>query len=110
MSIYDDLHITPATYWAPTTRDKFGAVNFASPITVHVRWYEAVEQTVGTDGVVHDSTSKVFVDYNVAEAGYIALGTHTGADPGAVNAAYKIKRVKRIPNYTADETLYVAVI
>lgn len=91
------------TYWSPGGNDGFGGVSYAAPVTIKGRWQDIAvlfRDTMGNEVV---SQSKVWIDTDVVNKGYLFLGVSTGADPETVSGAYEIRHFGKIPNLRATE-------
>ena len=74
-----------ATYWPPTTINKFGEHSFGtSIIQLKVRWEEKTEMFLDRDtGKELISKSVVYLNEDVAENGFLYLGS-TYLEPSAL--------------------------
>lgn len=87
-----------ATYWAPTTINKFGEQTFATNALLNVRWEEKTEMFLDRDtGKELMSKSVVYLKQDVEENGFLYLGT-TALAPSTQEKAFRIKRFDKIPN------------
>lgn len=94
------------TYWGSPVYDGRGGYTYDSPITINGRWEDRTE--IFIDGAAKEKRSQavVFVDRDVEEEGYLALGDWTDSaydDPVDCNSALKIKAFKKIPNVKATD-------
>ena len=86
------------TYWSPGVNDGFGGVTFGSPAVQKGRWEDKVELFRDQSGNEVISIATVYLTVDVANKGYLFLGTSTGADPTAVSDAREIRAFRKIPN------------
>lgn len=98
-----------ATYWPPGANDGFGNVGFGTPVTVYVRRQDKAELFRDAEANEVVSNAIVYIDQDVANKGYLALGDHTGtASPIGLDGAYEIRAVGETPNLRNSEVLYKA--
>jgi hypothetical protein len=92
-----------ATYWAPTTINKFGEQTFETPASISVRWEEKTEMFLDRDtGKELMSKSVVYLKQDVLENGFLYLGT-TALQPSAKEKAFRIKRFDKIPSLKGNK-------
>lgn len=85
-----------ATYWAPGPRNRSGGRGWLPPVVLPCRWEQNTRKVVGKTGqeVVARDTALFVVP--IDEAGRLALGRHTEADPLKVPASREPQRVGAI--------------
>jgi len=95
----DNLH-QAVTYWAKSGQNQFGPI-FAAPVALKGRWIE--EQKLFIDAAGREVRSEAIVTLNtdVANEGYLFLGTSTTANPRAVSDAKIIKNFEKVPTIKA---------
>lgn len=91
------------TYWAPSGLNKDASRGFASPTTFLARWEDRQELIVMPTGEEITSSAKVFVIQDVANGGWLYLGTSSVADPQTVTGAKEIKAFAKTPNLKATD-------
>lgn len=102
MTFWLDRLLETATYWAPTaTPTHSGAVQFASPVPVAVRWEDRAERFVDAQGRERISRAVVTVDREVAPDGRLLKGTSAAADPTTVVDTFPILGVDSVPRLRA---------
>lgn len=87
-----------ATYWGAPTPNGTGGYTYAAPVTMLVRWEERQQQFNNEQGETLLSNAVVFVPEDVTVGGYLYLGTSGAADPSAVDGAYEIRQMVKIPD------------
>ena len=92
-----------ATYWAPGTPDGYGGVAYGAPTTLAVRWEEKAEKVVGPQGQDIVSRAIVHVKEDVANGGYLYLGTSIATNPSSVRDAWPVRAFIKIPNLTRPD-------
>lgn len=102
MSNYNQI----ATYWAPGARDGYGQTAFASPVSLTVRWQDKQENFLDPQGEILISNAVVYPQAELAQEGYLFLGTSAIADPKTVSGAYKIRALSQTVNLKNKQTLY----
>lgn len=93
-----------ATYWGPGSPSGFGTVGWAAPVLIKCRWEDKNELFIGPEGQELRSTSVVYVDRELTERGYLALGDHT-ADATPTDDAREIRGRGQSPHLHATVTL-----
>lgn len=88
-----------ATYWSPTgANDKYGKPTLNSPVQITCRWEERQTQIMSKMGVLTISKARIFTKSAIDMDGYLALGTHTEADPRPLDTAFQVQQVSSMPN------------
>lgn len=87
-----------ATYWPAPTTDGFGALSFAAPTTINVRWEDRIERVITAQGNEENSRAVVWVNQELELGGYLYLGETTEADPVNLDGAYPILLTSVIPD------------
>lgn len=95
--MFRDYHQT-ATYWAPSTPNGFGGYTYATPVQIIVRWEYKQEEVVKENGETVVSRAVVFTSLDLANHGYLYLGTSTTADPTTVANAFQIQAIIKTPD------------
>lgn len=103
-----------ATYWAPGANDGFGGVAFSvAPVAIAVRWQNKIDTIRNAQGEEYQSTAIVYVDRELAQKGYIALGDFTDdvdsdglSDPRDYEGAREVMMVGQSPSIAADQILF----
>ena len=96
-----------AVYWGSPTVDGWGNYTFAAPVEVTVRWVDKAELFLDGNAKQQVSNAVVLLDQDVDVEGYLYLGTldeldsAQEADPTAVDTAYQIKKVAKVPDVFA---------
>lgn len=96
------------TYWAPDGVDDFGARTFAAPVEISGRWQNKRDLIRDADGRQIASSAVVYVSQQVANRGYLYLGSSAASDPTSVDGAREIRNTGASPALTGDPTLYKA--
>ena len=96
-------HKQTLTYWAPSTRDTFGDITFGAPATQLGRWEERTDIFVNGNGAEQKSAAVAFLTSDVAENGYLFLGTSAAVDPSGTIGARRILQVRKVPNRDATQ-------
>lgn len=92
-----------AVYWEHTGKDAYGGDTFKTPVDIPCRWDDTVELITASDGEQIASRAKVLTPHDLAEQGFLYLGTVASlspeqkADPKLVDTAYPIRRWEKIP-------------
>jgi len=102
VSIITKSLIQTAVYWAPGgTVDGFGRPSYAAPIEISVRWIDATEQFLDSEGDTQLSRAIVMVGQDVELTGVLFLGLLTDltstTDPKANENAWEIRRYEKQP-------------
>lgn len=91
-----------AVYWPPSHEDNTGRDSFGDPIQIKCRWEEKAEQYMTPGGSTQVSKAVVMVDRDLELDGVLwegNLGDVTDLDnPFALDKAWKIQALSRIPN------------
>lgn len=96
-------YLQTATYWGPTTINKFGEQTFATPAAISVRWEEKTEMFLDRDtGKELMSKSVVYLKQDVEENGFLYLGT-TSLAPSTQEKAFRIKRFDKTPSLKGNK-------
>jgi hypothetical protein len=113
-----------AVYWPPESSesggddfDDYGQPQVTLPVEVNVRWDDKNEEFISIEGTTLTSRSIVLVDQDVEVGGILMLGRmadiNSSLDLEDIkdnDNAWEIKRVDRIPNIDADDTLIKAFL
>ena len=84
-----------AVYWpvGNATDDGDGNITHPSAVEISCRWQDVNELVMGIDGEQFLSRAVIYADRELDDHGWLLLGNlPQGADPRAVDGAYRIKK------------------
>jgi hypothetical protein len=111
MAFMSDIYNQDITYWEPTgNMDRFGKPTVLAPVSIKGRWESVSEIFNDRQGREIRSEAVVFVDTEVAEEGWLFLGTSTDTDPANVSGALEIKKFEKTPNLDQTDFEMVAML
>lgn len=81
------------THWPVTGSDGYGGFTFGTPVTLDARWETRREVITNFDLEEVISKAIVYLDEDINEGDYLALGDYTSeADPTEVAGAYRVQQ------------------
>lgn len=98
------------TYWPTTGYGGFGSNTFGSPVTIKGRWEEKSELIRDKTGSEVVSTTRVYLNQDIAMDGFLFLGTSVAADPTGLAGAYEIRQLSKIPDLRNLQSVRVAFL
>lgn len=88
------------TYWAPSGRSDDNEVSYAAPTLLKGRWVDVQEIARNSRGDEVVSAHIVYLDRDVKESGYLALGDHRSQDipTDLDDVAFEVKAYSSAPD------------
>lgn len=74
-----------ATYWAPSSKDRFGKQVFADPVVIACRWQDVAERFINPNGEEKTSSTVVYPD-RLLELGGLLVEGETDEAPEVAGA------------------------
>lgn len=111
MSLIKRMRRQRATYWATTTKDRFGTYSFADPVEIRCRWED--EQVDFRDFNNQEATSKsvVYVDREMKPGDRLKFGPmETDAAAPVIDETLEVRSTTRLPNLRCKENLLTAYL
>lgn len=103
---YISLLTQTYTYWAPSTNNGFSEFSYASPTTGLCRWQDINDTFEDTDGQEFVSDAIVYTTTELANNGWLYLGTSAQTNPQNQEGAYRIRRRLKSQTPSADIIVY----
>jgi hypothetical protein len=98
------------TYWSPGVKDEFGDITWGTPVTMNARWEDKIIVFFDAEGEEQHSRSIVYTVTDVANGGWMFLGTSAAADPKTVTGADRIRQVMESPDYKGRVTVWKIIL
>jgi hypothetical protein len=107
---YTSLLQSTATYWAPATPDGFGGITYASPTTFLCRWQDVTDNFQDTEGEEFISDAIVYTTSELADNGWLYLGTSAQGDPQDQAGAHRIRRREKTQTPNGSIVVYKNIL
>lgn len=107
MSLIKRMRKQRAVFWAQTTVDNFGKMQFAAPVEIACRWENRTDEYLDAKGDKQMAKCVVYVDRDMKPGDALMEGTlDTGTTtPFEEPTAYEVKSFESVPNIRAKEFL-----
>lgn len=114
MSVIKSMRRQKAVWWKRSdTTDQYGSYVFESPVEIKCRWEDSIGEFRNSLGQVMNTKATVYVDREMKPGDKLKKGemdSSTPEDPTGDPTIIDIVGFQALPDFSARETLYTALL